>query len=168
MQVHPFQRRPLRVAVAEPMRGPSYASLARRAWGTVKTNCRRPTLGTTWSRRFNVVATILLPMQQGQNDRPSDSLVSFGEQLRSPLATRLPRRGQLFFALRPRASADELRVGDSRPAPRVAGFFRGETRASQVPGPSSSRVPVLVTCGTNMEKIPAMSWSVRNFWVCPT
>jgi hypothetical protein len=68
--------------------------------------------------------------------RPSDSLISFGEKLRSPLASRLPRRGRLFFALRPaaRASAYELRVGDSCPAPRVAGCFRGETRASQVPG----------------------------------
>lgn len=75
--------------------------------------------------------------------RPSDSLVSFGEQLRSPLATRLPQRGRLFFAFRPatRASADELLVGDSCPAPRVAGSFRGETWASQVPGPSSSCVP---------------------------
>ena len=45
--------------------------------------------------------------------RPSDSLVSFDEKLRSPLASRLPRRGRLFFAFRPatRASADELRVG---------------------------------------------------------
>ena len=52
-----------------PRRGPSYASPARRAWGTVKTNCLRPTLGTTWSSRFNVVAAIRLPMQHGQNDR---------------------------------------------------------------------------------------------------
>ena len=81
--------------------------------------------------------TVVAPM------RPSDSRVSFGEQLRSSLAARLPRHGRLFFALRPatRASADGLRVGDSGPAPRVAGSFRGDTWASQVPGSSSSCVP---------------------------
>ena len=62
--------------------------------------------------------------------RPSDSLVPFGARLRSSLANRLPRCGRLFFALWPaaRALADELRVGDSCPAPPIAGFFPEEKR----------------------------------------
>src|SRR5262249_16382514 len=60
-----------------------------------------------------------------------------------PLASGLPRCRRLFCALWPttRAPANASCVGDNSPALREAGMGRGEARASQVPGPSSSYVP---------------------------
>jgi len=68
-------------------------------------------------------------------------------RLRSPLAFGLPACGRVFFlrglSARPRrARARGARlVGDGSPAPRTSGFSAGETRVSQVAGPSSSCVP---------------------------
>ena len=60
-----------------------------------------------------------------------------------PLARGLPRCRRLFCARWPttRAPANASCVGDHSPALRKAGMGRGEARASQVPGPSSSCVP---------------------------
>ena len=62
--------------------------------------------------------------------------------LRSSLANGLPRRGGLVLPRRTGASACPCNAGDtSTPAPHSPALSRGETRASQVPGPSSSCVP---------------------------
>ena len=60
-----------------------------------------------------------------------------------PLARGLPRCRRLFCARWPttRAPANASCVGDHSPALRKAGMGRGEARASQVPGPSSSCGP---------------------------
>ena len=62
--------------------------------------------------------------------------------LRSSLANGLPRCGGLVLHRRTGASADRCNAGDiSTPAPHKPALSRGETRGSQVPGPSSSCVP---------------------------
>jgi hypothetical protein len=74
--------------------------------------------------------------------QPSDSLPPSATAL-VPLACGLPRCGRLFCAF----EADDTCarhvscVGDGSPALRHTGVYRGETRASQVTGPSSSCVP---------------------------
>src|SRR5713101_2950450 len=74
--------------------------------------------------------------------QPSDSLPP-SATAPVPLASGLPRCGRLFCA----HGADDTCarnvscVGDGSPALREAGMGRGEARASQVPGPSSSYVP---------------------------
>jgi len=74
--------------------------------------------------------------------QPSDSLPP-SATAPVPLASDLPRRGRLFCA----SWADDTCarnvpcVGDGSPAPRITGVCRGEARASQVTGPSSSYVP---------------------------
>jgi hypothetical protein len=66
-------------------------------------------------------------------------------RLRSSLAFGLPRRGRLFCAARGGRQrvrpANTLRVGDLSSALRRPVSSRGEVRASQVSGPSSSSVP---------------------------
>ena len=62
--------------------------------------------------------------------------------LRSPLANGLPRCGELLLHRRTGAPANPCSAGDiSTPAPRQPALSQGETRVSQVPGPSSSCVP---------------------------
>ena len=62
--------------------------------------------------------------------------------LRSSLANGLPRCGGLVLCRRTGASADRCNAGDiSTPAPPLPALSRGESRVSQVPGPSSSCVP---------------------------
>ena len=62
--------------------------------------------------------------------------------LRSPLANGLPRCAGLVLRRRTGAHANPCNVGDtSTPAPRQPALSQGETRVSQVPGPSSSCVP---------------------------
>ena len=62
--------------------------------------------------------------------------------LRSSLANGLPRCGGLVLHRRTGASANRCNAGDiSTPAPHKPALSRGETRGSQVPGPSSSCVP---------------------------
>ena len=74
--------------------------------------------------------------------QPSDSLVSLRPPLRSSLANGLPRCGGLVLHRRTGAPAVRCNAGDiSTPAPRKPALSRGETRGSQVPGPSSSSVP---------------------------
>ena len=74
--------------------------------------------------------------------QPSDSLPP-SATAPVPLASGLPRCGRLFYA----SWADDTCarnvpcVGDGSPAPRITGVCRGEARASQVTGPSSSCVP---------------------------
>src|SRR5262249_21264153 len=74
--------------------------------------------------------------------RPSDSLPP-SATAPVPLASGLPRCGRLFCA----CEADDTCarnvpcVGDGSPALRKTGIGRGEARASQVTGPSSSSVP---------------------------
>ena len=64
--------------------------------------------------------------------------------LRSSLASGLPRCAGLVR--RTGASADRCNAGDiSTPAPHKPALSRGETRVSQVPGPSSSCVPCSTT-----------------------
>ena len=66
--------------------------------------------------------------------------------LRSSLANGLPRCGGLVLHRRTGASADRCNAGDiSTPAPHKPALSRGETRGSQVPGPSSSCVPCSTT-----------------------
>jgi len=75
--------------------------------------------------------------------QPSDSLPPLAVAL-VPLASGLPRCRRLFCApLGPttRAPANVSCVGDGSPVLRDTGIGRGEARASQVPGPSSSYVP---------------------------
>jgi hypothetical protein len=74
--------------------------------------------------------------------QPSDSLPP-SATAPVPLANGLPRCRRLFCAEWPttRAPANASCVGDDSPALRKAGMGRGEARASQVPGPSSSCVP---------------------------
>ncbi len=74
--------------------------------------------------------------------QPSDSLPPSATAL-VPLASGLPRCRRWFCAWWPttRAPANASCVGDDSPALRKAGMCRGEARASQVPGPSSSYVP---------------------------
>ena len=62
--------------------------------------------------------------------------------LRSPLANDLPRCAGLVLRRYTGAHANPCNVGDSStPAPRQPALSQGETRVSQVPGPSSSCVP---------------------------
>jgi hypothetical protein len=74
--------------------------------------------------------------------QPSDSLPP-SATAPVPLASGLPRCGRLFYA----TWADNTCaryvscVGDGSPALRQTGMCRGEARASQVTGPSSSCVP---------------------------
>ncbi len=74
--------------------------------------------------------------------QPSDSLPPWATAL-VPLANGLPRCGRFFCA----SEADDTCarnvscVGDGSPALRETGMGRGEARASQVTGPSSSCVP---------------------------
>ena len=74
--------------------------------------------------------------------QPSDSLPP-SATAPVPLAGSLPRCGRFFCA----SEADDTCarnvpcVGDSSPALRKTGVCRGEARASQVTGPSSSCVP---------------------------
>ena len=73
--------------------------------------------------------------------QPSDSLVPVGRRSGrpSPAATSVRR---LVLHRRTGASADRCNAGDiSTPAPHKPALSRGETRVSQVPGPSSSCVP---------------------------
>ena len=66
--------------------------------------------------------------------------------LRSSLASGLPRCAGLVLHRRTGASADRCNAGDiSTPAPHKPALSRGETRVSQVPGPSSSCVPCSTT-----------------------
>ena len=66
--------------------------------------------------------------------------------LRSSLASGLPRCGGLVLHRRTGASADRCNAGDiSTPAPHQPALSRGDTRGSQVPGPSSSCVPCSTT-----------------------
>jgi hypothetical protein len=66
--------------------------------------------------------------------------------LRSSLASGLPRCAGLVLHRRTGASADRCNAGDiSTPAPHKPALSRGETRGSQVPGPSSSCVPCSTT-----------------------
>ena len=59
---------------------------------------------------------------------------------------RLPRCGGLVLHRRTGASADRCNAGDiSTPAPHQPALSRGDTRGSQVPGPSSSCVPCSTT-----------------------
>ena len=73
--------------------------------------------------------------------QPSDSLPP-SATAPVPLASGLPRCRRLFCAEWPttRAPANASCVGDNSPALREAGMCRGEARASQVTGPSSSCV----------------------------
>ena len=74
--------------------------------------------------------------------QPSDSLVPLGRRSGLSLANGLPRCGGLVLHRRTGASADRCNAGDiSTPAPHKPALSRGETRGSQVPGPSSSCVP---------------------------
>ena len=74
--------------------------------------------------------------------QPSDSLVPRRPPLRSSLANGLPRCGGLVLRRRTGTSADRCNAGDiSTPAPHKPTLSREESRVSQVPGPSSSRVP---------------------------
>jgi len=76
--------------------------------------------------------------------QPSDSLalIGLGSGRPSPSAylganaSSVPLSGPAA-----RAFADALRVGEDLPDLRGSGLFRGRARASQVAGPSSSRVP---------------------------
>ena len=73
---------------------------------------------------------------------PSDSLPPWATAP-VPLADGLPRCGRLFYATwadNPCARNVSC-VGDGSPALRETGMGRGEARASQVTGPSSSCVP---------------------------
>src|SRR5262249_60303439 len=60
-----------------------------------------------------------------------------------PLADGLPRCGRLFYATWAdnTCARNVSCVGDGSPALRETGLGRGEARASQVTGPSSSCVP---------------------------
>ena len=74
--------------------------------------------------------------------QPSDSLVPVGRRSGRPSQNGLPRCGGLVLHRRTGASADRYNAGDtSTPAPHKPALSRGETRVSQVPGPSSSCVP---------------------------
>ena len=78
--------------------------------------------------------------------QPSDSLGPPRPPLRSSLANGLPRCEGLVLHRRTGASADRCNAGDiSTPAPHKPALSRGETRGSQVPGPSSSCVPCSTT-----------------------
>ena len=74
--------------------------------------------------------------------QPSDSLAPFGRRSGRPSQNGLPRCAGLVLHRRTGASADRCNAGDiSTPAPHKPALSRGETRGSQVPGPSSSGVP---------------------------
>lgn len=57
------------------------------------------------------------------------------------LAFGLPRVHALLLCASCRAHANARRFGDGSPVLRATGFLRGETRFSQVAGPSSSHAP---------------------------
>ena len=79
---------------------------------------------------------VLAPMQ------PSDSLAPFGRRSGRPLPTACPGAEACSSPSHRPAPADRCNAGDiSTPAPRKPALSRGETRGSQVPGPSSSCVP---------------------------
>ena len=95
--------------------------------------------------------------------QPSDSLPPLAVAL-VPLASGLPRYRRLFCApLGPttRAPANMSCVGDGSPVLRDTGIGRGEARASQVPGPSSSYVP---WSNTPPETCLALPTSRRGRW----
>ena len=74
--------------------------------------------------------------------QPSDSLVPFARRSGLPSPTAYLGAEHLFFTAAPASSANPCSAGDiSTPAPRLPALSRGETRVSQVPGPSSSCVP---------------------------
>jgi hypothetical protein len=79
---------------------------------------------------------VVAPMQ------PSDSLPPSATAL-VPLTGGLPRCGRLFYATWAdnTCARNVSCVGDGSPALRETGMCRGEARASQVTGPSSSCVP---------------------------
>ena len=81
-----------------------------------------------------------------------------------PLASGLPRCKRLFCALWPttRALTNVSCVGDGSPALRKTGMGRGEARASQVPGPSSSYVPWSNTPPDTGLSSP--TWTERLLW----
>ena len=98
--------------------------------------------------------------------QPSDSLPP-SATAPVPLASGLPRCGRLFCA----SWADDTCarhvpcVGDSSPALRKTGVCRGEARASQVTGPSSSCVP---WSNTPPDTIPSSPESSRRGWLLPS
>ena len=74
--------------------------------------------------------------------QPSDSLVPFGRRSGLPSPTAYLGAENLFFTAAPVPPPTPCRAGDiSTPAPRLPALSQGETRVSQVPGPSSSCVP---------------------------
>ena len=81
--------------------------------------------------------------------------------LRSSLANGLPRRGGLVLRRRTGAPAYRYDAGDtSTPAPHRPALSRGETRGSQVPGPSSSCVPWSTTPPGATTPRPLSVWSL--------
>ncbi len=98
--------------------------------------------------------------------QPSDSLPP-SATAPVPLASGLPRCGRLFCA----SWADDPCahnvpcVGDSSPALRKTGVCRGEARASQVTGPSSSCVP---WSNTPPDTIPYSPENSRRGWLLPS
>ena len=78
--------------------------------------------------------------------QPSDSLVPVGRRSGRPSPAAYPGAEVLVLHRRTGASANRCNAGDiSTPAPHKPALSRGETRGSQVPGPSSSCVPCSTT-----------------------
>ena len=93
--------------------------------------------------------------------QPSDSLVPVGRRSGRPSQNGLPRCGGLVLHRRTGASADRYNAGDtSTPAPHKPALSRGETRVSQVPGPSSSCVPWSTTPPGATTPRPFSVWSL--------
>jgi hypothetical protein len=94
--------------------------------------------------------------------QPSDSLPPLATAPVPPASGR-PRCQRLFCALWPttRALTNVSCVGDGSPALRKTGMCRGEARASQVTGPSSSCVP---WSNTPPDTTPYSPSSCRESW----
>ena len=82
--------------------------------------------------------------------------------LRFPLHTAYLDAGACSWPAAP-APADARHVGDGLPALRITGCCRGEARASQVPGPSSSCVPWSNTPPDTILSSPANGEAVVAF-----
>ena len=78
--------------------------------------------------------------------QPSDSLVPLGRRSGRPSPAAYPGAEVLFFTAAPVPPLTGATPGDiSTPAPHKPALSRGDTRGSQVPGPSSSCVPCSTT-----------------------
>ena len=108
---------------------------------------RRPCFPNSGSHQHGppLLGRVRAPLRSPRRHRSYAALRlprSLRPPLRSSLASGLPRCGGLVLHRRTGASADRCNAGDiSTPAPRKPALSRGETRGSQVPGPSSSCVP---------------------------